>query len=157
MLYDYLDPFIQKANGEFCGIVEPKHIFNTKTEFKKAIKENLKEQRKYLTYKGSFESRTDDYIKNMIIKNFNLQSAQFISELNGYNLETVKCKIESIANEMIDYCDNLGIRVLNHHNIRLKIEQAELENDYILFQAEEQYRKKEEVRRIREQKKAERE
>lgn len=157
MLYDYLDPFIQKANGEFCGVVEPKHIFNTKTEFKKAIKENLKEQRKYLTYKGSFESRTDDYIKNMIIKNFNLQSAQFISELNGYNLETVKCKIEAIANEMIEYCDNLGIRVLNHHNIRLKIEQAELENDYILFQAEEQYRKKEEARRIREQKKAERE
>ena len=155
--YNYLDPFIEKANAEFCGIIEPKHIFNTKTEFKQAIKNNLKEQRKYLTYKGSFESRTDDYIKNMIIKNFNLQSAQFISELNGYNLTTVQNKIEVIANEMIDFCDNLGIRVLNHNNIRLKLEQAELENDYIIFQAEQKYKKKEEARRIREQNKAERE
>ena len=70
MSYNYLDPFIEKANAEFCGIIEPKHIFNTKTEFKQAIKNNLKEQRKYLTYKGSFESRTDDYIKNMIIYYF---------------------------------------------------------------------------------------
>jgi hypothetical protein len=157
MVYDYLDPFVEKAKGEFCGIVEPKHIFNTKTEFKDAIKANLKEQRKYLTYKNSFESTTCDYIKNMIIKNFNLQSAQFISELNGYNLTTVKNKIEAIANEMIDFCDNLGIRVLNHNNIRLKLEQAELENDYIIFQAEQKHKKKEEARRIREQNKADRE
>ena len=157
MIYDYLDPFVEKAKGEFCGIVEPKHIFNTKTEFKDAIKANLKEQRKYLTYKNSFESTTCDYIKNMIIKNFNLQSAQFISELNGYNLTTVKNKIEAIANEMIDFCDNLGIRVLNHNNIRLKLEQAELENDYIIFQAEQKHKKKEEARRIREQNKADRE
>ena len=47
MSYNYLDPFIEKANAEFCGIIEPKHIFNTKTEFKQAIKNNLKEQRKY--------------------------------------------------------------------------------------------------------------
>lgn len=157
MVYDYLDPFVRQARGEFCGIVEPKHIFNTKTEFKDAIKANLKEQRKYLTYKNTFESTTCDYIKNMIIKNFNLQSTQFISELNGYNLTTVKNKIEAIANEMIDFCNNLGIKVLNHNNIRLKIEQAELENDYIVFQAEQKYKKKEEAKRVREQNKADRE
>lgn len=157
MVYDYLDPFVQQAKGEFCGIVEPKHIFNTKTEFKDAIKTNLKEQRKYLTYKNTFESTTCDYIKNMIIKNFNLQCSQFITELNGYNLTTIKNKIEAIANEMIDFCDNLGIVVLNHNNIRLKIEQAELENDYIVFQAEQKHKKKEEARRIREQNKADRE
>ena len=58
MSYNYLDPFIEKANAEFCGIIEPKHIFNTKTEFKQAIKNNLKEQRKYLTYKGTTKIQT---------------------------------------------------------------------------------------------------
>lgn len=132
-----------------AGIYTPHHILNSKTEFSRAIKENIKEQRKYNKPTLTFSS--NGTIEKLLIENFNFKCAEAMSGLNGYNLNSVKLKIQELANELIDVCDKHRIRVNSHRLFELKIEQAKLENDYILFQAEQKYIKKEQARKIKEQ------
>ena len=111
------------------GTYVPKHILNTKSEFSKTIKENLRNQRKYGSQREIFQ--TSGKIQEILVQNFNYACSYLIKQLNGYNLGSVKEKISDKANEMIQICDSYDIIIKSHHYFNLKIEQAELENDYI--------------------------
>jgi hypothetical protein len=152
---DYYKPFIDQAMCQFSGIYTPKHVLNTTTEFKKAINDNLKLQKQYLTYKKCIDPRDKNKdLANIIIKSFNLQCNELIKQLNGYNLDSIKKEIEILANELIDHCNAQQFKVLTHQMILLKVEQAELETDYLIFQADEKYRKYMQVQMLKDQEKA---
>lgn len=144
-----LEEKIEKYELNEMGVYIPNHILNTKSEFSNAIKENLKEQRKYCSPKNMF--LTVGTLQKLLLENFNFKCSQLITKLNGYNLQSAKLKVQEYANELIDICDKNNIRVISHRLFKLKIEQLTLENDFLLFQAEEKYRKKEQARKIREQ------
>lgn len=91
------------------------------------------------------------------MENFNFKCSQLITKLNGYNLQSAKLKVQEYANELIDICDMNRIKIVSHRLFELKIEQLTLENDFLLFQAEEKYRKKEQTKKIREQRIADQE
>lgn len=131
------------------GLYTPHHILNSKSEFSRAIKENIKEQKRY--NKPTLTFSTNGTIEKLLIENFNFKCSEAMSGLNGYNLNSVKLKIQELANELIDVCDKHRIHIDSHRLFELKIEQAKLENDYILFQAEQKYIKKEQARKIKEQ------
>lgn len=150
----YKDKLLEHTLQE-NGTYVPRHILNTKSEFNKTIKENLRNQRKYGSQREIFQ--TSGKIQEILVQNFNYACSYLIKQLNGYNLGSVKEKISDKANEMIQICDSYDIIIKSHHYFNLKIEQAELENDYILFQAEEKYKKQEQARRIKEQKQADQE
>lgn len=153
-----LDTFKDIRLMESSGIYESKHVLNTKTEFKDALKHNRAEQRKYNTYKNCIHCiKGTEVIANLAIRSFNLQCKEIIDKLDGYNITSVQEQIVLIANELIDVCNTVGIKVFTDRMITLKLEQAELENDYKIFQAEEKYKKREQAKKIREQEKANKE
>jgi hypothetical protein len=150
-----LERKLEQYELESVGIYAPKHALNTRSEFGEAIRQNLKEQRECSKVKNLFT--TTGTIQNILVQNFNFECSEIIRKLNGYNLQSAKLKIQEKANKMLDVCDEYGILVSNHNLFNLKIEQAKLENDYLLFQAEEKYRKQEQARKIAEQRKADKE
>lgn len=150
-----LERKLEQYELESVGIYAPKHALNTRSEFGEAIRQNLKEQRECSKVKNLFT--TTGTIQSILVQNFNFECSEIIRKLNGYNLQSAKLKIQEKANNMLDVCDEYGILVSNHNLFNLKIEQAELENDYLLFQAEEKYRKQEQARKIAEQRKADKE
>lgn len=150
-----LEEKIEKYELQEMGVYIPNHILNTKTEFSNAIKENLKEQRKYCSSKNMFF--TIGTLQDLLLENFNFKCSQLITKLNGYNLQSAKLKVQEYANELIDICDMNRIKIISHRLFELKIEQLTLENDFLLFQAEEKYRKKEQARKIHEQRIADQE
>lgn len=147
-----LETKLLKYELQSMGIYTPKHILNSSTEFKVVIKQNLKEQKTCSNTKYLFDSTGD--IQNLLIENFNFKCSRLVDELNGYNLKSAKCKVRDYANELIDICDKNNIKVTSHKLFELKIEQLTLETDYLLFQAKQKYEKKEQVRQVREQRKA---
>lgn len=147
-----LEAQLFKYELQSVGIYTPKHILNTKAEFKSAIKQNLKEQKTCSNPKYLFDSRGD--IQNLLVENFNFKCSRLVDELNGYNLKSAKCKVRDYANELIEICDNNDIKVTSHKLFELKIEQLALETDYLLFQAKQKYEKQEQARQVREQRKA---
>lgn len=150
-----LEKQLEQYKLEEVGIYAPKHILNTKSEFGKAIRENLKEQRYYSHAKNLFDVKGN--ISSILIQHFNFECSELIKKLNGYNLESVRLKIKNYANKLISVCNEQEITIKTQRLFYLKIEQAELENDYILFQAEEKWKKQEQARKIAEQRKADKE
>lgn len=70
-----LEEKIEKYELQEKGVYIPNHILNTKTEFSNAIKENLKEQRKYCLSKICFlpqEHSKIYYWKTLILSVLNL-------------------------------------------------------------------------------------
>lgn len=137
------------------GIYAPKHVLNTKSEFGRAIKDNLKKQKIESNPRKLFNK--SGTIQTLLIQNFNFQCSDVIKQLNGYNSESAKLKIQELANKLIDICDENHIFVQSHALFHLKIEQINLETDYLVFQNEEKYRKQEQARKIAEQRKADKE
>lgn len=137
------------------GIYAPKHVLNTKSDFGKVIKENLKQQKIESNPKRMFNCTGT--IQSLLVQNFNFKCSDIIKQLNGYNAESAKLKIQELANKVIDVCDSYHIFLQSHALFHLKIEQVSLETDYIIFQNEEKYRKQEQARRIAEQRKADKE
>lgn len=150
-----LEKRLERYELQEIGIYEPKHVLNTKTEFTKSIRANLREQRIQSNPNNLFDKT--GLLPTLMVKNFNWQCSDIIKELNGYNLKSAKEKIVDRANELISLCDANNMRVKSHKLFQLKIEQATLENDYLIFQAEEKYRKQEQARKIAEQRKADKE
>lgn len=150
-----LEKQLEQYKLEEVGIYVPKHVLNTKSEFGKAIRENLKEQRYYSHAKNLFDTKGN--VPSILIQHFNFECSELIKKLNGYNLESVRLKIKNYANKLISVCNEQEITIKTQRLFYLKIEQAELENDYILFQAEEKWRKQEQARKIAEQRKADKE
>lgn len=150
-----LEKQLEQYELEQVGIYTPRHVLNTKSEFGNAIRENLKEQRYYSHTKNLLDKTGN--IPAILIQHFNFECSELIKKLNGYNLESVRLKIKNYANKFISVCNEQEITIKTQRLFYLKIEQAELENDYILFQAEEKWKKQEQARKIAEQRKADKE
>lgn len=137
------------------GIYAPKHILNCRSEFTKAIKTNLKEQKNSGKVKEMFSVEND--ISRMGVETFNFKCSDIVRGLDGYNLKSAKLKVQEYANDLIHLCNRNRIKILNYRLFELKAEQLELETDYIIFQANEKFKKKEQARMVREQQKVDRE
>lgn len=146
---------LERYELEEVGIYTPKHVINTKVDFGTAIKENLREQKHYSNTKNLFS--TTGRIQFILIQHFNFQCSELIKRLNGYNLQSVKLKLKDYANNFINICNEQEFTIKTQRLFYLKIEQAKLENDYIIFQSEEKWRKQEQARKIAEQRKADQE
>jgi hypothetical protein len=149
-----LENKLLKYELQEVGIYTPKHILGCKTEFVKTIKENLKQQKSCSKVKVMFDTSGD--MQELLLANFNFKCSEVVKELNGYNLKSAKCKIRDYANELINLCNKYQIKIRSQRLFELKIEQLTLETEYLLFQADEKFRRKMQAKNIREQRKADR-
>ena len=91
---------LERYELEEVGIYAPKHVLNTKADFGKAIKENLREQKHYSNAKNL--RTTTGRNQSILIQHFNFQCSELIKKLNGYNLQSVKLKLKDYANNFIN-------------------------------------------------------
>jgi hypothetical protein len=154
----HLEPFMETALANYCGLYEPKHVLNTTTKFKQAIKQNTAQQKKACIYNPDMNLNSfNKKLRRLALKSFNLECDNITNNLSGYNLDSSKKQLIEYANEMNNLLGLATAHVITKEMVSLKLERLELETDYILFQAEEKQKKYEQARKIREQKKADKE